>query len=90
MRSRMPEAAYVGLVVPRFMLRNPYGDRTDPIDSFDFEESPAGRLSGMLWGNSAVIAGCYWARRSVNRGQDEPGSALSIETCRFIITRIQT
>ena len=29
--ATMPEAAYVGLVVPRFMLRNPYGDRTDPI-----------------------------------------------------------
>src|SRR5262249_43872293 len=50
----MPEAAYVGLVVPRFMLRNPYGEKTDPIDSFDFEEfTPQAGLSGMLWGNSA-------------------------------------
>src|ERR1051326_7687358 len=56
--AKMPQAAYVGLVVPRFMLRNPYGEQTDPIDSFDFEEfTPQAGLSGMLWGNSAVIAG---------------------------------
>ena len=24
--------------MPRFMLRNPYGEKSDPIDKFDFEE----------------------------------------------------
>src|SRR5258708_217546 len=56
--AEMPEAGYLGLVVPRFMLRMPYGEGTDPIDSFDFEEfTPQAGLSGMLWGNSAIIAG---------------------------------
>lgn len=54
----MPEASHVGLVLPRFLLRTPYGKRTDPIESFDFEEfTPKAGLGGMLWGNSAVIAG---------------------------------
>ncbi len=50
------EAAYVGLVLPRFLLRLPYGIDTDPIESFDFEEfsSFAGHEQ-YLWGNSAAI-----------------------------------
>jgi type VI secretion system protein ImpC len=76
----MPEAAYVGLVVPRFMLRNPYGERTDPIDSFDFEEfTPQAGLSGMLWGNSAVIAGLLLGATFSQQGDKmKPGSVLSI------------
>jgi type VI secretion system protein ImpC len=32
-----PQANYLGLAVPRFMLRWPYGAKTEPIDSFKFE-----------------------------------------------------
>ena len=76
----MPEAAYLGLVVPRFMLRNPYGEKTDPIDSFDFEEfTPQDGLSGMLWGNSAVIAGLLLGATFSQQGDKmKPGSVLSI------------
>lgn len=52
----VPEAGYVGLACPRFMLRNPYGQKTDPIDPFKFEEfTMKGGVSGMLWGNGAVL-----------------------------------
>ena len=76
----MPESAYVGLVVPRLMLRNPYGEGTDPIDSFDFEEfTPQAGLSGMLWGNSAVIAGLLLGATFSQQGDKmKPGSVLSI------------
>jgi type VI secretion system protein ImpC len=76
----MPEAAYVGLVVPRFMLRNPYGEKTDPIDSFDFEEfTPQAGLNGMLWGNSAAIAGLLLGATFSQQGDKmKPGSVLSI------------
>jgi len=76
----MPEAAYVGLVVPRFMLRNPYGEKTDPIDSFDFEEfTPQAGLSGMLWGNSAAVAGLLLGATFSQQGDKmKPGSVLSI------------
>lgn len=54
----LPESAYLGLTVPRFMLRNPYGERTDPIDRFDFEEfSPRTGLKGMLWSSGAYLVG---------------------------------
>jgi type VI secretion system protein ImpC len=76
----MPEAAYVGVVVPRFMLRNPYGEKTDPIDSFDFEEfTPQAGLGGMLWGNSAVVAGLLLGATFSQQGDKmKPGSVLSI------------
>ena len=32
------DARYLGLVMPRFLSRLPYGIRTNPVDSFDFEE----------------------------------------------------
>jgi type VI secretion system protein ImpC len=78
--AEMPEAAYVGLVMPRFMLRMPYGERTDPIDSFDFEEfTPQAGLSGMLWGNSAVIAGLLLGATFSQQGlKMKPGSVLTL------------
>lgn len=78
--AKMPEAAYLGLVVPRFMLRNPYGADTDPIDSFEFEEfTPQAGLSGMLWCNSAVIAGLLLGTTFGQQGAKmKPGSVLSL------------
>jgi type VI secretion system protein ImpC len=35
---RTPEAAQVGLALPRILLRLPYGERTIPCEIFDFEE----------------------------------------------------
>ena len=52
-----PASVYLGLATPRFLLRMPYGRRTDPIDAFAFEEfSRQSGLSGMLWGNPALLA----------------------------------
>ena len=78
--AKMPEAGYMGLVVPRFMLRAPYGERTDPIESFDFEEfTPQAGLSGMLWGNSAVIAGLLLGATFSQEGAKmKPGSVLTL------------
>ncbi len=54
----LPEAAWVGLTTPRFLLRLPYGEKTEPVDSFDFEEYDiAMGPRALLWGNSAVLAG---------------------------------
>jgi type VI secretion system protein ImpC len=53
----MPECAYLALTVPRFMLRAPYGAKSEPIDSFKFEEfNDKVGLRAFLWGNSAVLA----------------------------------
>ena len=76
----MPEAGYLGLVVPRFMLRMPYGERTDPIESFNFEEfTPQAGLSGMLWGNSAIIAGLLLGATFTQQGAKmKPGEVLTL------------
>ena len=52
----MPEAGYLGLVSPRFLLRRPYGAKSEPIYEFDFEEfTPEEGLSGMLWANPVAL-----------------------------------
>jgi type VI secretion system protein ImpC len=53
----LPESAHLALLGPRFMLRHPYGARSDPISSFGFEEFTAAEgLAGMLWGHPALAA----------------------------------
>jgi type VI secretion system protein ImpC len=54
---QFPEAAWVGLTLPRFLLRLPYGKATDSIESFVFEEMPGKpRHDDYLWGNTAFLA----------------------------------
>ncbi len=51
------EAERLALLGPRFMLRHPYGKRSDPISAFAFEEfTMADGLGGMLWGHPALLA----------------------------------
>jgi type VI secretion system protein ImpC len=51
----IPEASYLGLALPRFLLRLPYGARTSTIDSFAFEEMPGAPVHAhYLWGNPAL------------------------------------
>ena len=51
---RSPEAAVVGLALPRFLLRIPYGEDGEECESLGFEESegPLGH-EDYLWGNPA-------------------------------------
>ncbi|WP_422009870.1 type VI secretion system contractile sheath domain-containing protein [Roseateles sp.] len=53
----LPAAKRLSLLGPRFMLRHPYGKKSDPISSFAFEEfTAADGLAGMLWGHPALLA----------------------------------
>lgn len=53
----LPEAKRLSLLGPRFLLRHPYGKRSDPISSFGFEEfTLSDGLGGMLWGHPALLA----------------------------------
>ena len=65
----LPAAAYLGLAAPRFLLRMPYGRKTDPIDAFAFEEfTRQGGLSGMLWGHPALIPALLLAETFAQQG----------------------
>ena len=48
------DARYIGLTMPRYLARIPYGSKTNPIDEFDFEEDTEGAdHSKYCWSNSA-------------------------------------
>ena len=48
------DSRYIGLAMPRFLARLPYGAKTDPVESFDFEEVTEGGDHGKYcWANSA-------------------------------------
>jgi type VI secretion system protein ImpC len=48
------DSRYVGLTVPRFLLRLPYGKDTIPVKEFDFEEDVSGEEHDKyLWGNAS-------------------------------------
>lgn len=53
---RTSEASHIGLALPRFLLRQPYGAGSDPVSHLAFEEiDPAAPEPALLWGNSAVL-----------------------------------
>jgi type VI secretion system protein ImpC len=48
------DARYIGLTMPRFLARRPYGAKSDPVEAFNFEEDTAGADSKKYtWGNAA-------------------------------------
>jgi type VI secretion system protein ImpC len=54
-----PNAGWLGLVFPRFLLRLPYGAKAEQIERFEFEELPAQttgqqRHDSCLWANGAL------------------------------------
>ncbi len=57
------DARYLGLAMPRFLARQPYGARTNPVDEFDFEEDTgAADHSKYAWANAA-----YAMATNINR-----------------------
>lgn len=48
------DARYLGLTMPRFLARLPYGAKTNPVEEFNFEEDTAGTdHAKYTWANSA-------------------------------------
>jgi type VI secretion system protein ImpC len=78
---QLPEACWVGLAMPRFLLRLPYGKKTDPVESFDLEEMPgAPSHQEYLWGNPAFACVQLLAEAFANDGwQMRPGAYSEID-----------
>ncbi|HXR06829.1 MAG TPA: type VI secretion system contractile sheath large subunit [Candidatus Acidoferrum sp.] len=52
------DARYIGLAMPRFLARIPYGAKTAPVEDFDFEEDTAGAdHNKYVWSNAAYAMG---------------------------------
>ena len=63
------DARYLGLAMPRFLGRQPYGAATDPVEGFDFEEDTDGTdATKYSWCNSAYAMGV-----NINRAFKEFG-----------------
>lgn len=76
----LPEAAYLGLAAPRFLLRRPYGAKSEPCYDFEFEEfTPQEGLSGMLWANPVVLQAILLAASYKKDGKAmQLGSLMSL------------
>jgi type VI secretion system protein ImpC len=74
---RRPEADSVGLSLPRFLLRLPYGKKTLPLESFAFEEFPAlPAHEDYLWGNPAFAVALLLAQSFSEAGWEMGSSAV--------------
>jgi type VI secretion system protein ImpC len=63
------DSRYVGLTMPRFLARQPYGAKSDPVEEFDFEEDTSAPGSkNYTWANSA-----YAMAVNINRSFKEYG-----------------
>ena len=47
------DSRYLGLTMPRFLLRLPYGENTVPVKAFNFKEEAIGNHDAYLWGYSS-------------------------------------
>ncbi len=85
------DARYLGLCLPRFLARLPYGARTEPTEGFDFEEETEGLdARRYLWANpayamAAVITNAFdlysWCVRI--RGIDTGGAVEGLPVLTF-------
>ncbi len=63
------DSKYLGLCMPRFLARTPYGANTNPVEEFDFEEDVAGAdHSKYAWANAA-----YAMATNINRSYKQYG-----------------
>lgn len=89
------DARFVGLALPRVLMRTPYDDDGTRIDRFTFREDVAGPdRSKYLWGNAAYAFGAVLLRtyaesgwladiRGVQRGVDGGGLVTGLPVASF-------
>ena len=68
------DSRYLGLCLPRYLARLPYGSKTDPVEEFDFEEvTDGGDHSKYCWANAA-----YTMATNITRSFKQYGWCTSI------------
>ncbi|MEO1082182.1 MAG: type VI secretion system contractile sheath large subunit [Pseudomonadota bacterium] len=85
------DSRYIGLAMPRFLARLPYGSKTDPVEEFDFEEDTEGADHNKYsWANSAYAMAVNINRAFKNygwcsriRGVESGGAVESLPTHTF-------
>jgi len=76
----LAEARYLGLALPKFLIRLPYGKETDSTELFEFEEIPdTGQHEDYLWANPAFAAALLLAQTFTEQGWElRPGTLADI------------
>lgn len=79
--KQSPMGEWVGLVAPGFMLRQPYGKRSDEIERFQFQEITDPRQqSQFLWANGAFACAQLLASDFLYDGWEmQPGNENQVE-----------
>ena len=68
---RTEAAPWIALAAPRVLLRLPYGKRSDPIESFAFEEiAGPPQASQLLWGHASLAIALLIGRAFTAAGWD--------------------
>lgn len=83
---KLPAAKYLGLTVPRFLLRAPYGKRGETIERFAFEEVNTTVQTGkpspalpLVWGHSSLLVAALLGQHARENGlYEEPGAILDL------------
>jgi len=85
------DSRYIGLAMPRFLARLPYGAKTSPVEDFDFEEETAGGdHAAYAWANSAYAMAVninrsfkMWGWCTRIRGVESGGAVEGLPTHTF-------
>jgi type VI secretion system protein ImpC len=85
------DARYIGLTMPRFLARKPYGAKSDPVEEFAFEEDMKGAdASRFCWANAAYAMGANITRAFKEygwctniRGIESGGAVAGLPTYTF-------
>jgi type VI secretion system protein ImpC len=65
----IPESVYLGMTIPRFLARVPYGRDTEPLETFQFEEfSREPEHDDYLWSNCCFLAALLLAQSYSEHG----------------------
>src|SRR5262249_33989621 len=68
---QLPESAHLGLALPRFLLRLPYGREASSVEQFHFEELDGGAgHEAFLWGSPGLLCACLLGEAFSRRGWD--------------------
>ena len=77
----VPDACWLGLAMPRFLLRLPYGKATSASEAFAFEEMPQPPShEAYLWGNPSIACACLLGEAFTRQGWDlRPGAVNRLD-----------
>ncbi|WP_342672142.1 type VI secretion system contractile sheath domain-containing protein [Neptunicoccus sediminis] len=80
-----PEAKYIALATPRFLLRMPYGKKTDPVEPFAYEEfNTREGMRSLLMGNPATLVAILLAQTLAQQGAEMSlGSIMTLDDMPF-------